>query len=97
MGALLDRASQAVSITRLSRSTKELFEKLKSGKENRFVVLKNNTPAGVVLSVKAFEALLEEIEDLRIEAVARERLKTWDRSKTISHEEMMRRFGPRKR
>ena len=51
-------------------------------------------PAGVVLSVRAFEALLDEIDDLRVEALARRRLKTLDRAKTISHADMMRRFGP---
>ena len=97
MSALLERASQAISVTTLARSAKDVFEKLSRGQESRFVVLKNNAPAGVVLSVRAFEALLDEIDDLRVEALARRRLKTLDRTKTISHADMMRRFGPRQK
>jgi antitoxin StbD len=97
MSALLERASQAVSITRLSRSAKEIFEKLSTGEETRFLVLRNNAPAGVVLGVKTFEALMDELEDLRADSLARERLKSLQPSQTIPHEEMMRRFGPRRK
>jgi hypothetical protein len=36
---------------------------------------------------------VEKLEDLRMEAVARRRLRTLHRSKTVSHREMMQRFG----
>jgi antitoxin StbD len=97
MSALLERASQAVSVTRVSRSAKEILEKLASGQQDRLVVMKNNAPAAVMLSVEAFETLMDELEDLRIDAVARRRLRSLDRRKTIPHSEMMRRFGPSRR
>lgn len=89
----MENASQAVSITRVSRSAKEILEKLVRGDQDRFVVLKNNAPVAVLLSVPAFEALLDELDDLRVEAVARTRRRTLRRGRTLSHREMMKRFG----
>jgi len=66
---------------------------LSSGEQDRFVVLKNNSPAAVLLSVEAFEALTDELEDLRIDPLARRRMRTLDPAKTLSHRQMMRRFG----
>ena len=93
MAALLDRASQAVSVTRVSRAAKEIFGKLRKREQDRFVVMRNNQPAAVLLSVPAFEALMDELEDLRVEGLARERRRSLDRRKTISHAEMKRRYG----
>lgn len=93
MAALLERANQAVSVTKVSRSAREIFEKLRRGEQNRLLVLKNNAPAAVLLSVEAFEALMDELDDLRVSAVARDRLGTLNRVKTLTHKEMMKRFG----
>lgn len=95
MGALLEKSSQAVSITQVSRSAKQILQKLVSGEENRLVVLKNNTPAAVVLSVPAFEALMDELDDLRTLAVAKDRMRTFDRRKAITHAAMLKRYGRR--
>lgn len=89
----MENASQAVSITRVSRSAKEILEKLVRGDQDRFVILKNNAPAAVLLSVPAFEALMDELDDLRVEAVARGRRRTLRRGRRLTHKEMMRRFG----
>ena len=93
MGSLLERADQAVSVTKVSRSAKEVFERLRSGKQDRLVVLKNNAPAAVMLSIRAFEDPMDELDDLRVAAVARERLRTFDPSKGLTHKKMMKRFG----
>jgi len=93
MGVLLERADQAVSVTKVCRSAKEILNKLSAGGHDRLVVLKNNAPAAVLLSVPAFEALMDELEDLRIEAVARHRLRTLDRTRAQTHRQMMKRFG----
>ena len=93
MASLLERADQAVSVTKVSRSAKEVFEKLRTGKQDRLVVLKNNAPAAVMLSIRAFEDLMDQLDDLRVAAVARERLRTFDPSKGITHRKMMKRFG----
>ena len=91
MGALLERADQAISVTEVSRASKAIFDRLRRGEQDRLVVMKK--PAAIMLSVKAFEALVDELADLRVEAIARRRRKTVDRKRLLSNREMMRRFG----
>ena len=93
MSTLLDRSNQALSVTDLVRSAKEVFERLESGEQDKYVVMRNNAPAAVMMPVAAYEALIDEIEDLRIETVAREQLQDFDRKKAIPHAEMMKRFA----
>jgi antitoxin StbD len=60
------------------------------GQSEKYVVMRNNQPAAVLLSVEKFEAMIEELEDLRIEALARERLAEFDAIEdpaTLSHVE----------
>jgi antitoxin StbD len=92
MGNLMERSDQAVSVTEVSRSAKAIFDKLAKGKQDKCVVMKNNMPVAVMLPVDSYEAIMDELEDLRIEAVARERIRTFDPDKAVSHEEMMMRF-----
>ncbi|GAB6043228.1 type II toxin-antitoxin system prevent-host-death family antitoxin [Endothiovibrio diazotrophicus] len=68
MGVLLTRADQAVSITEIARSAKKFFDNLISGKQDRYVVMRNNAPAAVVLPVATYEALQDELDDLRVSA-----------------------------
>jgi antitoxin StbD len=92
MGSLMERSDQAISVTEVSRSAKAIFDKLVKGKQDRYVVMRNNVPAAVMLPVAAYEAILDELEDLRIEALARDRIQTFNPLKAVSHEEMMKRF-----
>ena len=92
MGSLMERSDQAISVTEVSRSAKAIFDKLAKGKQDRYVVMKNNVPAAVMLPVRVYETIMDELEDLRIETVARERIQTFDPAKAITHEEMMKRF-----
>ena len=46
-----------------------------------------------MLPVDVYEAIMDELEDLRIEAVARERIRTFDPEKAVSHDEMMAHFA----
>jgi len=69
------------------------LKKLRSSQRDWFVVRKNRTPIAVILSVRAFEALLDEMDDLRIESVARRRLHSLGRTETIGHRAMMCRFA----
>lgn len=47
----------------------------------------------MLMNIETYEYLLDELEDLRIESVARARLQTFDKEKAISHEEMLKMFG----
>ena len=93
MSALLERVDQAISVTEVSRSAKEIFTKLEKGKQDKFVVMRNNAPAAVLLPVDAYEALIEEVEDLRSEIIAIKRMRDFDRGKAITHDEMVKKFG----
>ncbi|MBY0292996.1 MAG: type II toxin-antitoxin system Phd/YefM family antitoxin [Alphaproteobacteria bacterium] len=92
MTALIERSDQAISITEVVRSTKSIINKLISGEQNHYVIMKNNSPAAVLLNIQAYEELLDELEDLRIEDVARKRLQRFDKSTALSHEDMMQKF-----
>ena len=45
------------------------------------------------MSVEAYEALEEEMEDLRLTALALARLHTFQKKDAVSHETMMEKFG----
>ena len=45
------------------------------------------------MPVSVYEALMDEMDDLRVELTVRERLLSFDRTKAISHEEMLQRFS----
>ena len=93
MRALLERSDQAVSVTEVSRSAKTIFDRLSSGEQKKFVVMRNNAPAAVMMPVSVYEELMDELDDLRVELTARDRLQSFDRERAISHEEMMQRFS----
>lgn len=93
MKSLLERSDQAVSVTEVSRSAKSIFDRLCSGKQDKYVVMRNNAPAAVMMPVSVYEALMDELDELHIQLTARDRLQSFDRSKAITHEEMLRRFA----
>lgn len=69
----------------------KIFDEVK--KFGAKVVMKNNEPACVLLSPEEYIALMDELNDAKLMAIAAERLDNYDPSKNISEEEMMRRFG----
>ncbi|MGQ0591915.1 MAG: type II toxin-antitoxin system prevent-host-death family antitoxin [Gammaproteobacteria bacterium] len=93
MSSLLERRNQAISVTEVARSTKNIIDRLASGQQDKYVVMRNNAPAAVLLPVAAYEALQDELADLRVEALARERLQSYDPEQAITHEDMVRRFA----
>ena len=87
------RTSETISVTDIQRRAKDIFERIENGEQDKYVVLKNNAIAAVLLPADRYEALMDELDDLRIGAMAAESISTFDRSKAISHAEMMARFG----
>ncbi|HHK0379390.1 TPA: type II toxin-antitoxin system Phd/YefM family antitoxin [Pseudomonas aeruginosa] len=92
MSALLSRPEQAVSATAMARSFGARLKDVSSGDLPHLVIFKDNEPAAVLIGVETFQAMQDELEDLRSERLAIERLATLDESSTISHEEMERRL-----
>ena len=90
---LLDRTDQAISSTDLQKNTREILDRLTEGKQDRYVIMRDNKPAAVLMPTQMYEALMDELADMRIEAIAMERIATFDESKAISHDEMKKIFG----
>lgn len=92
---LLDRVDQAISSTELQKNTRVLLDRMADGRQDRYVVIRDNRPAAVMLPIASYEALIDELEDLRIEAVARERLSSIAQVKLLSHTDMLARLESR--
>ncbi|MDP2793176.1 MAG: type II toxin-antitoxin system Phd/YefM family antitoxin [Sulfurisoma sp.] len=90
---ILERSDQAISATDLQRQGKALLDRLQSGDQDKYVVMRDNKPACVMLPVTSYEALMDEIEDLRIDAIAAERAATLDPAKAIPLEIMLKKYG----
>ena len=87
------RTEDFLSATTLSKKTAATLELLEKGDAEKLVILKNNTPKAVLLSIDAYEAMLEEIEDLRLASLGFARLKSFRENEAVSHQDMMKRFG----
>lgn len=87
------RIKDYLSVTTLSKKTAATLESLEKGESEKLVILKNNSPKAVLLSMECYEALEEELEDLRLTALALARLHTFDAKDAISHNDMMEKFG----
>lgn len=93
MSVLLSRADQAVSITDMVRSAKKYFDRLITGNQDRYVIMRNNAPAAVMLAVADYEHLMNELEDLKIELIAAQRLAAMNENTELSsHEDMLARY-----
>ena len=88
MSALLDRAEQAVSATAMVRGFSAKLKEVTSGLTTHLVIFKDNEPAAVLVGVDVYQALQDELEDLRAERLAVERLSSLDETNTVSLEDM---------
>ena len=88
MSALLDRAEQAVSATAMVRGFSAKLKEVTSGITTHLVIFKDNEPAAVLVGVDTYQALQDELEDLRAERIAIERLSTLNEMNTVSLEDM---------
>ena len=89
----MQRATDYLSATSLSKKTSATLDALERGDADRLIILKNNAPKAVLLSMETYEAMQEEIEDLRLAALALARLETFDDKKALSHDSIKEKFG----
>ncbi len=87
------RATDFLSATALSKKTSATLDALEKGEAEKLIILKNNTPKAILLSIERYEAMEEEIEDLRLAALALARLETLDEKKVLSHQYIQEKFG----
>ncbi len=92
MSALLNRADQAVSATAMVRGFSAKLKEVTSGEISHLVIFKDNEPAAVLVGVDTYQALQDELEDLRAERLAIERLSSLDMNNAVSLEDMEARF-----
>lgn len=92
MTYLLTRAEQAVSATAMARTFGARLKQVTSGDAVHLVIFKDNEPAAVLIGVDAFQAMQDELEDLRADRLASERLLSLNDENTVSLEDMEARF-----
>ena len=81
-----------LSATDLSKKTAATLDALEKGLADKLIILRNNAPKAVLLSMVAYEELMEEIEDLRLGALALARAKTLTEKKVLSHKQVFGKF-----
>ena len=87
------RATDYLSATALSKKTSATLDALANGDTDKLIILKNNTPKAVLLSMESYEAMEQEMEDLRLTALAMARLDSFDEDKALSHDFIKEKFG----
>jgi antitoxin StbD len=87
------QTKEYLSATTLSKRTAATLDALEKGDVEKWIILKNNTPKAILMSVDAYEALKEEMEDLRLAALALARLENFKPETALSHDYMMEKFG----
>ena len=90
---LLDRKDQAISSTDLQKNTREILDRITSGEQDRYVVMRDNKPVAVLMPTEMYEALMDELADMRIDAIARERIATFDPEKALTLEQLKKNLG----
>jgi len=68
------------------------LKEVTSGDAPHLVIFKDNEPAAVLMGVDTFQAMQDELEDLRAERLASERLLTLEDEICVSLEDMEARF-----
>ena len=87
------RPTDYLSATALSKKTSATLDALDRGEAEKLIILKNNTPKAVLLSMESYEAMQEEMEDLRLTALAIARLESFEEKKALTHEYIQEKFG----
>lgn len=90
---ILDRADQAISSTDLQKNTRKILDRVVEGKQDRYVVMRDNKPVAVLLPTQMYEALMEELADMRIKAIALERIATFDPENALTLEQLKKNSG----
>ena len=57
--------AEAISTTDLQRRGKELLDALQAGEQSTYVVMRNNKQIAVMITLTTYEALLQELNELR--------------------------------
>ena len=86
-------SEEYLSATDLSKKTAATIDAMEEGLSDKLIILRNNAPKAVLLSINAYEELLEESEDLRLGALALARIRTFKQDESISHKKIFGKFA----
>ncbi len=89
----MNRTTDYLSATALSKKTSATLDALEKGETEKLIILKNNATKAVLLSMESYEAMEEEIEDLRLTALALARVETFGDKKALSHRFIKEKLG----
>jgi antitoxin StbD len=87
------RAKDFLSATDLSKKTSATLDALAKEDTGRLIIMKNNAPKAVLLSMESYEAMEQEIEDLRLTALTLARLDSFDEKKALTHNDIKEKYG----
>ena len=82
-----------LSSTQLAKKTAATLNSLETGAIDKLIILKNNSPKAILMSFDAYEAMEEEIEDLRLTSLALARIQNFDPQQIITHQKMMDKYA----
>lgn len=81
-----------ISVSDLSRGmASKIIQQVGKNKE-QYIVVKNNKPEAVILSVDEYTELLEARENLELLQMANERMKNSNQQETLSHDEILQQY-----
>ncbi len=87
------RIQHYLSSINLAKNTAATLSSIETGDADKVIILKNNAPKAIMMSIDAYEAMEEEIEDFRLSALALSRIQNFNPEESISHEEMMKKYA----
>ena len=90
---LRDIIGRLISVSDLSRGmASKIIQRVGKNKE-QYIVVKNNKPEAVILSVDEYTNLLEASENLELLQTANERIKNFNQQETLSHDEILKQYN----
>ncbi len=87
------RIENYLSATQLAKKTADTLNSIETGDTDKLIILKNNSPKAILMSIASYQAMEEEIEDLRLTALALSRIQNFNPREIISHEKMMDKYA----
>ena len=87
--------ARAVSLTQLKRTLDARLRGVAARKHEKLVVVRGRIPMAVILDVESYQALLDELYDLRLENLAHDRLAGFEPGQAIRHEDLVESFSDR--
>ncbi|WHH57474.1 type II toxin-antitoxin system Phd/YefM family antitoxin [Petroclostridium sp. X23] len=92
-GDIREFISRIISVTDLGRGKASKIVQQVAKDHLPYIVVKNNKPEAVILSIEEYEKMMERMEDLELMKIAEERMRNYSADKAISQEDVLREFG----